>query len=534
MKYPTMCTFLTAVFLCANVGAALPAPDDTAFDFEHWHQFYANMTLVLLDDSARPGDGEAVAEELLGIGGSAPVVFGTEAVIASMPAEAPLPSVGRGHVRSVHRSQVPLLSARGRRDAEAAVKYFNAAISGTLYAQLIEMSYLPPMPRASSDVYPTLPGGSSGGSSSIGATSVGVEAWEFRPAPMWYGRNASMNGRIRATLFFVQCQNAPECLFTWTQAAVDDVTNRTVSGYQFWGDVGQAYGKSPVFTVVAYSPIYDSRVNVSVEPVRYPSGVHPPGTNEWNDSLWIDPIMANFGYGSGNEFDRVRAYTGAILSGGYYSSAFCSFIANNAGSTAYTTYGGTTGDASYAYLGNFSVLLSDPFTHRDYISLVTAHETGHIFWACDEYGACSCQVCNNQAPDDRPPGNNAPNANCVSCGGAGCIMKDDFTAYGNRQMCSYTAQHVGWPAYPCFATVPASNWSVTYYNDVYDPTTGTYSHWTQGAVARYDEGTGFINHDWGAGSPSTGNCSVNADPLFRALQPLCHVHRRNAHVHGDD
>jgi hypothetical protein len=30
-------------------------------------------------------------------------------------------------------------------------------------------------------------------------------------------------------------------------------------------------------------------------------------------------------------------------------------------------------------------------------------------------------------------------------------------------------------------------------------------------MARYDEGNGFIDHDWGTGSPSTGNCPVNAD-----------------------
>src|ERR1019366_296395 len=137
----------------------------------------------------------------------------------------------------------------------------------------------------------------------------------------------------------VQCQNASECQFTWTQTAVDDVTNRSVSGYQFWSNVGQSYGKEAVFTVATYSPTYTSLVKVPAEPVHYPAALRS-GTNEYNDSLWIDPIMANYGYGSGDEFSRVRAYNAAIVAGngGLYSSSLCSFIANNEGSSSYTTY----------------------------------------------------------------------------------------------------------------------------------------------------------------------------------------------------
>src|ERR1043165_7499875 len=167
---------LAAVFVCASVEAA-PALPDEQLDLEHWRELYANMVLVLLDDSSQGGDGEAVADQLIELGATVPIVFDREAVIASLPQEAPLAAVAGPHVRSVHRQQVPLTVARGRHQAEAAVKYFNAARSGALLAQLIEIQHLPPMPLTN-DVFSPGPGGSSGSS------SVVTEGLRFEPAPL--------------------------------------------------------------------------------------------------------------------------------------------------------------------------------------------------------------------------------------------------------------------------------------------------------------------------------------------------------------
>lgn len=476
------------------------------------------MILVVLDDSAKPGDGEAVADAILEHGGAVPVVFDREAVVAYLPPDEPLTPIAKlAHVRNAFRQPAGLAVAAGRHQAEAAVKYFNAAKSGVLLRHLLEADELPPVPLGNDALSPQATRSAS--SSGVLPDDESPLLPRFRTKPMWYGRNASMNGRILSSVFFVQCSGSAECQFTWDQTNVDDVTNRIVNGYQYWGDTGSRFGKGVVFTVRTYSPIYTTNVNVPVEPVLHGVGFLQNG--EGTDSLWVDPIMANFGYASGDEWARVRAFTGAVM-GSYYSAAFASFIGNNTGSapnTATQAFGGVNGAGSYAWLGNFEQVLSDPFGSRPYLNATAAHETGHVFWACDEYSqpgyaTCSCTVCNNSAPDDRPPGNNAPNWNCeVGCGVplVGCIMRNASTGFANGDICTYTAQHVGWPPFPCFNNVGTYNWSATYYNDVYDPNTGTWSHWTQGAVARYDEGAGFINHDWGTGSPSQGNCPVNAD-----------------------
>jgi PA14 domain-containing protein len=483
------------------------------------------MILILLDDSAKSGDGEVIADAIVERGGSVPVVFDGEAVLAYFPADEPLSEIARlPHAHRVFRQAVGLEDAQGHHQAAAAVRYFKAAKSGELLKNLLETNKLPPVelghdafspPQSTDTATATMTGSPRG--------DEGPVSRKVHTAPFWYGRNASMNGRIYSSIFFVQCSGSTECRFPWNQTDVDDVTNRIVTGYQYWSDIGQRYGKGIVFTVRTYSPTYTPYVAVPVEPVLHPSGYLPNGL-EGTDSLWVDPIMANFGYASGNEWARVRAFNAAILAGnsGLFSSASCTFVGNNTGSLGGSTtcvFGGGNGAGTYAWLGNFENVLSNPFCNRPYLSALAAHETGHVFWACDEYSdpgyfVCSCAVCNNQSPDDRPPGNNIANLNCeVGCGSplVGCIMRDAQSAYLGRQICSYTAQHLGWPAYPCFPAVGTYNWSATYYNDVYDAGTGTYSHWTQGAMARYDEGTGFINHDWGTGSPSAGNCPVNSD-----------------------
>lgn len=534
MKYFMKIT-LIVVFSVANVTASAAPAGDTPFDIDRWRAFYSNTVIILLDDSSKPGDGEAIAETLFRFGARAPVVLGTEAVIASVPEEVPLGAISGSHVESVHRTPLPISAARGRYHAQTAITYFNAAVSGALFNNLMAARQLPATPMFGDVFSPPL---SSVITLTLPVTTMGAtERKSFTPTPLSLVRNSPMDGRIRATLFFVQCKDAPSpgCLFAWTQAAVDEVTNRSINGYRFWGDVGQTYGKNVVFTVVAYSPtnlIYKPLLEVPVEPVKYVGSAARPGTTENYDSLWIDPVMTKFGYSLGEEFSSVRAYSEASRAGGYYSSAFCNFIANNEEApldTTWATYGGgTNGNGSYTYLGNFEVTLSDPNARRYTVDAVAAHETGHVFWACDEYyqpghATCDCAVCNNPpgSNDDRPPGTGVPNANCENgCSGpfSACIMKDNGAAFPNRQICTFTAQHIAWPSVPCFTAVGPGNWSATYYNDSYNPVSGTYTHWTDPAAARYDEGVGFIDHDWGSGSPATAGCVVNSDRFSARYQ----------------
>ena len=63
------------------------------------------------------------------------------------------------------------------------------------------------------------------------------------------------------------------------------------------------------------------------------------------------------------------------------------------------------------------------------------HETGHIFFACDEYeeSGCSCVSCVGK-----------PHQNCEPCSSFLCVMK-----LNSFQLCQWTPAQVGWAGLGC-------------------------------------------------------------------------------------
>jgi hypothetical protein len=109
---------------------------------------------------------------------------------------------------------------------------------------------------------------------------------------------------------------------------------------------------------------------------------------------------------------------------------------------------GTNGLRTYAVFGLYTNSLYDGYS--TYQRVIT-HETGHIFWACDEYydttdnsGCQSCDPCTGSL-GPRPSVNNA-NCDKVNAPGScstsvACMMRrfSDTAA-----VCSHTAQQIGW------------------------------------------------------------------------------------------
>jgi hypothetical protein len=147
-------------------------------------------------------------------------------------------------------------------------------------------------------------------------------------------------------------------------------------------------------------------------------------------ALSIHDVLENFGFESGGSVDRATAFNFSQRSVHGTDRAFCAFLATSAdGRTGFVD-----GFAGRAFLGGPHFV---QVRQSGASGAVFAHETGHIFGACDEYaGFCDCGGCSN----------GVENGNCVDCNPASvsCMMRNT-----RWQLCEWTPGHLGWGRTPC-------------------------------------------------------------------------------------
>jgi hypothetical protein len=204
----------------------------------------------------------------------------------------------------------------------------------------------------------------------------------------------------------------------------------------WWSNEARQRDRNLTFVLYFYPPDKAS-MKQGYEPIYHASH---------EDSLWINEIMSNLGFNYGNKFDRIKSFNTWLQNHAVTQWAYSVFIAYNPPDEGAPTRFSDRYFA-YAYLGG-------PYTQICYkngawsiydTGKILSHETGHIFWACDEYyapgygGCTSCDPCNSFRP--------IMNGNCVhpSCNpdhSVPCIMR-----YTENALCSYTALQVGWHTY---------------------------------------------------------------------------------------
>lgn len=246
------------------------------------------------------------------------------------------------------------------------------------------------------------------------------------------GNSDSMTGTVACCLFFVESDGSINSdQYTWTQAAFDFTYNQCLTGLSWWASAAQIRGISLSFTLYYYeSPDTDQ----GYEPIVHSSS---------DDGLWINAIMSNLGYTTGSKFTRVEAFNTDLKNQAGTDWAYSAFIAYNpTGEGASDRF--TDERFAYAYLGG-------PYTQFLYknngwsvndIWRTLAHESGHIFWACDEYytagygGCTSCDPCNSYRPILN---GNCEHPDCNPDNSVPCIMRHSEDA-----ICHYTAAQIGW------------------------------------------------------------------------------------------
>jgi len=405
--------FLLSSFLYSN-----------SLDKEEISSLTENLAIIILNSNSIQLTNQA-RDYVIEQGGKIGLLFPPHVMIGWIPPELAAALIGQFGIEKISYNPLsPDEVTYKDHQTFAAVNFFNAFSSGTLRNEqaiaaeikgepLINDAFEQP-PLNYKEYLTNLP--------------VGVS-----PSP---GNSDSMTGTVAVCLFFVESNGAiDENRYTWTPTDVSNTLNRASNGLLWWVNRASLEGYSLSFSVYYYPPTL-SYMQQGYEPILHSSS---------DDYLWINAVMANLGYTTGTKFARVTAFNTWLRN--YYGTnwSYSVFIAYNP-SPAPDRF--TDGYFAYAYMGGpyTQLLFRNNGWGEANFGLVLTHETGHIFWACDEYyqaGYGGCTSCGPCAPSGPRP--YVPNANCEYCNpnSVPCMMRGN-----NDALCIYTKYQIGWLPLP--------------------------------------------------------------------------------------
>lgn len=434
------------LLLLTNTTQAHTTPDIPARSPVEWMNGY---TLVLVEAESK-ADLARARDFIVAQGGTVAVVLPPRAIFGWVSPGVASKIIGKHGIRSIHRSAVESVP-RGFDDRESrrAITLFNDIVSGrsasrTLRASNRQSQSRPPMTTCSlprpeinkDDVIRNL-------------RLMGIEptSGEFQAqssvGPQYLNHSDTMDGTVAVALFLVESNGGIDPnLYTWTQTDQTAAVAQVIDGLNWWVDQSRAFrlNRPLQFTVVPYladNPICQQ----PYEPVLH------AGSDANN---WIGHISANFGAVSSDVFARVAAINQAVREQNRADWGFSIFMAYNP-PPARTSF--IDGRASWAYIGGpYANILFRSFGWP--LSQLVSHETGHIFFACDEYFQPGYQTCScSCAPDVRPQAynGNCQDLNCTRASTA-CMMRLNEFA-----LCPFTVAQIGWieRLLPTSPTAPA-------------------------------------------------------------------------------
>jgi hypothetical protein len=360
----------------------------------------SDQALLILKSSSYP-DMEGTVAEIEAIGAHAQHVMPPDSIIASVPAEVEAQVRALANVAALYRGPAPEPMAPS--GTPAGISAWNHLIAPKPAPVIGEETTGEPL---TGDFF-TPPHGAVTGSSTLSAIPSSDQTSLF------------MVGKVAVGVIIPESTGHTE---DWDASRQSTVYNEIVEGLNWWVTRG---GSSANLTFY-----YENRYNV---PTQY----EPITMSGWSDEgTWLTDILQNMGYTSGDQFTRIRAYDNYLRTT-YHTDWAYSFIVVD---SYHDTDGKfTSGYFAYAYLGGPYVIMTydnDGWGIGN-MSLVSRHETGHIFQAGDEYCSPGYACCDF--------GNygylNVYNGNCESGNPASvpCIMRTNEDA-----ICTYTFGQIGW------------------------------------------------------------------------------------------
>ncbi|HJQ68817.1 MAG TPA: putative Ig domain-containing protein, partial [Blastocatellia bacterium] len=400
----------------------------------------SGYTLVLVDADSKEELAQA-RDFIVEQGGTVAVVVPPRAILGWITPEVGSKIIGRHRIRSIHRSAVDAASVGfNDRETQIAIGVFNDVATGRRARQLRsemrrtetpDLAGRPPMydcalPRpemSRDDLVRNLR--AMGAIDSLNKLNAAI-------TPNYFSNSDTMDGTVAVAVFLIESNGAIDPnVYNWSQADQTIAISKVIDGLNWWVDQSRAFGLArPLqFTVVPHMAD-NPACQQPYEPVLR------PGTDAIG---WISRIMTNLGMTSTDPFVNVATYNRIVRDQNQADWGFSIFIGYNP-PPARSSF--TDGRASWAYLGG-------PLTNilfRSYgwpLNQIVSHETGHIFYSCDEYSQPGFQTCScSCSPEVRPQ---AANGNCEesSCNrnSTPCMMRVNEFA-----LCQYTVAQIGWTA----------------------------------------------------------------------------------------
>lgn len=420
-----------ALLLVATASApAYAHPDVPARPPAEWTKGY---TLVLVDASS-PAQLAEARDFITAQGGTVAITLPPHAIFGWIPPDVDPQLLGKHGIRSIHRSTVDASAVPFTdRDTRMAVNLFNDIASGRTARRIQREAKRKPGPELDrpgmigcAEARPAL----NRNEFMRNLRALGAEPSADTIRPQYFGNSDVMNGTVVVAVFLVESNGGIDPnLYSWSPSDQAFAFAQVLDGLTWWVDQSRAFqlARPLQFTIVTYAAT-DPACQVPYEPILHPGS---------DAAFWINQIMANLGVTNGNQFERVGAFDQALRAQHHTDWGFSIFMAYNPppAPTAFTDH-----RASWAYIGGpHENVLFRSFGWP--LARVISHETGHIFYACDEYYQPGYQICScTCAPEVRPQ---AVNSNCqdASCTqhSTDCMMRLNELA-----LCPYTVAQIGW------------------------------------------------------------------------------------------
>jgi 6-phosphogluconolactonase (cycloisomerase 2 family) len=224
--------------------------------------------------------------------------------------------------------------------------------------------------------------------------------------PGYYDTSEFFMGSVAVGVFLMESNGDA---YNWSDSEVTQTLNGIYAAMDWWINRGGA--------AAHLSFTYDLHIRqpTAYEPIQGPSS---------NENLWIGEAMTGLGYSS---YSGIRQYLNDLRAAHGTNWAYAIFVVDSSSSVNQGRF--TDGAYAWGNLGGPWLVMSRysswAYNSANYYEAVPAHETGHIFYATDEYDGLG-QVSGYLNAHDND--------------GAICLMNQNYL--GN--LCAASTLQIGW------------------------------------------------------------------------------------------